>query len=289
MTKTGYNDPEGPAAEVPQTAKGLGLSPIQVIAGGGTAAVASVIGGHLGLAGTVVGAFILSVVSAIVLPLIRASLEKSHERIKRVVPRRVTDEARTTRPPMAADTAGIVRGTSGKVSAMPMPLEQPWEGTADARHAPRKSPMRRKAWKAIGGTAIIFLIGVGSILGIQSATGVALSHGTSALQSGISQVVSNTSDNKDAPATKPQPRTPAVEPSTVPADPATDPTEQPAATPTLTSDPSPSAEPTAPAGADDLVPSSTPDPAAGTPQGSSGGDGQPQPGAGTPVDGAPAK
>jgi hypothetical protein len=261
MTKTGNNDTEEPAEGAAQTENGLGLSPTQVIAGGGAAAVASVIGGHLGLAGTVVGAFILSVVSAIALPLFRASLEKSHKQIKRVMPRRVTDAARTTRPQIAADTASIVRATSGKVSATALPMEQPRASLADARHAPHKSPRGRKAWMAIGGTAIIFLIGVGSILGIQAATGVALSNGTSALQSGVSQVVSNTNDSKGTPATNPKPSAPTVESTTVPTDPATDPTEQPTPTPNLTSHPTPSPKPTAPANANTPVPSSTPLPA----------------------------
>lgn len=260
MTKTGNNDTEEPAEEATPTESGLGLSPSQVIAGGGAAAVASIIGGQLGLAGTVVGAFILSVISAIALPLFRASLEKSHKQIKRVMPRRVTDAPPTTRPQTAADTASIVRATSGKVSTTPL-VEQPRANHADARHAPHNSPRGRKALMAIGGTAIIFLIGMGSILGIQAATGVALSNGTSALQSGVSQVVSNTNDSKGTPATDPKPSAPTVEPSTVPTDPATDPTEQPTPTPTLTSHPTPSPKPTAPANATTPVPSSTPHPA----------------------------
>ncbi|MBT2550424.1 hypothetical protein [Arthrobacter sp. ISL-65] len=292
MTKTGNQDTEEPAEKATQTKKGLGLSLIQLIAGGGAAAVASVIGGHLGLAGTVVGAFILSVVSAIAVPLFHASLEKSHQQIKRVVPRRVTDAARTTRPQMAADTASIDRAASSKASATALPLEQPWEGMADAQHAPHKSSRGRKARMAIGGTATIFVIGVGSILGIQSATGVALSNGTSTLQESISQVVSYARDSTDTPATDPKPSAPAVEPSTVATDPATDPTEQPTVTPTLTSEPTPSAEPTAPAGADNPVPPSTPDPATGTSDGSSGADGadnHAQPSAETSAGGTPTK
>ena len=77
------------------------------------------------MAGTVVGAFILSVISAIALPLFRASLEKSHKQIKRLMPRRVTDAARTTRPQIAVDTASIVRATSGKVSTTPLSPGQP--------------------------------------------------------------------------------------------------------------------------------------------------------------------
>ena len=296
MTKPDNNDTEGPAEKAAQPGNGLGLSPIQIIAGGGAAAVASVIGGHLGMAGTVVGAFLLSVVSAIALPLFRASLEKSHEQIKRLRPRRVTDAARTRRPQIAVDTASIVRATSGKVSTTPLSPEQPWEVIADARLAPHKAPRGRKALVAAGGTAVIFLVGVGSVLGIQSATGVVLSSGTSALQTGISQVVSTAGDIKGRPLTNPKPSAQPVEPSTVPTntatDPATDQTEQPAPTPTLTSDPAASTEPAAPAGADTPVPSGTPAPAAGTSDGSSGTDGadsQTQPTVGTSAGGPPAK
>ncbi|PYI64491.1 hypothetical protein CVV68_21820 [Arthrobacter livingstonensis] len=274
MTKTGSQDTEGQAEKAAHAKKDLGLSPVQVIAGGGAAAVASVIGGHIGLAGTVVGAFLLSVVSGIALPLIRASLEKSHEQIKRVVPRRTTETARTTLPHMAADTTSIVRATSHKVSATHVPLEQPWESMADARQRPREATTGRKIRMAIGGTAAIFIIGLGSILGIQAATGVSLSHGTSVLQSGIAQVVAPASHRKDTPRTDLKPKGPAVEPSTVPTDPATDPAlapaEQPAVAPTPTSDPSPSADPTTPTGTDTPAPSSTPDPATGLSNGNSG-------------------
>ena len=267
MTNTRNEDTDEQVEEAAPTESGLGLSPTQVIAGGGAAAVASVIGGHLGLAGTVVGAFILSVISAIALPLFRASLEKSHKQLKRVMPKRV-DAPRTTRPRNAERAASTVRATSGRVSATPVPLERPRTGLAEGRHAPHTPPRGRKAWVAIGGTAMIFLIGVGSILGFQAATGYALSSGTSALQSGVSQVVSNTNGSKDTPVTKPTPSAPTVESSDVPTDPATDPTEQPTPTPTPTRSihPTPSPKPTSPATAETAVPASTPHPPA-TPTG----------------------
>ncbi|MBD1543916.1 hypothetical protein G9E11_17065 [Arthrobacter sp. IA7] len=295
MTKTGNNETEAPAEKAAPAVAGLGLSAIQIIAGGAAAAVASVIGGHLGLAGTVIGAFILSVISAVALPLFRASLEKSHEQIKRVLPRRGTGATRITRPQIGLDTASIARATSGKVSAAALPLDQTRHREGDAR-APSNLPRGRKAGMAIGGTAIIFLIGVGSILGIQSATGLALSSGTSALQSGITQVVSSAKDTKGSPATNPQPSAPTVAPSAVPTDSATDgatdPADQTTATPTQTSDPVQTAEQTPPAGADTPAPSSTLDPATGTSDGTSGAGGagsQTQPDTGTSAGAVPAK
>ncbi|MFE5836709.1 hypothetical protein [Arthrobacter sp. NPDC056493] len=261
MIKTGKNNTEVPAGKGGQTGNSLGLSAIQVIAGGAAAAVAAVIGGHLGLAGTVVGAFVLSVISAVALPLFRASLEKSHEQIMRVLPRRATDTGRTTGPQIHMETA---RG--------------------------------RKTGMAIAGTAIMFLLGVGSILGIQSATGLALSSGTSTLQSGIFHVVSSAKDTNVAPATKPTPSAPVVEPATVPTDsttdPATDPAQQPTPAPTETDDPAPSAETTAPATSDSPEPSSPADPTGGASDAGSGAGGtgsQTQPSAGLSDGAAPAK
>ena len=249
MTNLGSNGTEEPAGQAAPVKKGLGLSPVQVIAGAGAAAVASVIGGHLGLAGTVVGAF-LSVVSGIALPLFRTSLEKSHEQLRRVVPGRATGAARTTRPQSDSDTAG-------------------------------KAGRGAKLLMTIGGMAAIFIIGVGSILGIQSVTGVSLSPGTRVLQSGVSQVVTTVKDGNGSSPTDPNPGTPTE-----------DPTEQPTEAPAPTSDPAPSAESTAPAGADTPAPPETPDPAAGLSDGSSGAgaaSSQVQPGPGTSAGDVPAK
>jgi hypothetical protein len=255
MTNTPKDETEEPVEEAAQVENSLGLSVSQVIAGGGAAAVASVIGGHLGLAGTVVGAFILSVISAVALPLFRASLERSHAQLKRVMPKRGSEASGPTPLRNGVRAPSAVRATSGKVAATPLPLDG---RLPVVRHAPGKPPRVRKARMAVGGTAIIFLVGLGSILGFQSATGLALSSGTSALQSGVSQVVSNSNDNKVAPPANPKPAAPTAEPSTVPTDPATDPTEQP--TPTPTSHPTVSAKPTAPASTKAPAPTSTPHP-----------------------------
>jgi hypothetical protein len=262
MSKPGNDITEAPAEKTAPTGKGIALSAIQIIAGGGAAAVASVIGGHLGLAGTVVGAFILSVISAIALPLFRTSLEKSHEQIMRVLPRRGAEAGRIALPQVPTVTA---KG--------------------------------RKIGIAVGGTAIMFLIGVGSILGIQSATGMALSSGTSALQTGVSHVVSSVKDTSVTPVTYPTPGAPTVVPSTVPTDSATptdtatEPAQQPTPAPTETGDTAPSVEPTAPADAETPAPASTPDPAVGTSDTGSGAGGtgsQSQPSAGTSDGGAAA-
>jgi hypothetical protein len=256
MTKTN-DQSEETAEKAPQPKKGLDLSPTQVIAGGGAAAVASVIGGQLGLGGTVVGAFILSVISAVAVPLFRASLETSHQQIKRVVPRRGLD-ATTANLPRVTDTASISRSASSKVSASPLPLQQ-------AREAPSKQPGKsftaRKLRMAVGGTAAIFAVGVGSVIGVQAATGTSLSNGTAALQTGISQVASNAAITRDTPVTN-QPSSRDTDPGSTATSGATSPTQgsTAAATPTATA----STKQTAPAGKATSQPTLVPSPAAET-------------------------
>lgn len=231
---------ENKAENEPQPKRGLDLSPTQVIAGGGAAAVASVIGGHLGLGGTVIGAFILSVITAVAVPLFRTSLEKSHEHLMRVAPRRGQKTARNTQQQSPA-TASISRATSAKVSAVPIPSGP--AGTPVATK-PRK-PLPSRARMAIG-AATIFVIGLGSVVGVQAATGTTLSKGTATLQTGISQVASNTANTNSTPVKDPEPSARSVVPSTAPTEQATSPAPESTASPTATSKTSP--KPTAPAG-----------------------------------------
>ncbi|WGW11369.1 hypothetical protein LWF01_14925 [Saxibacter everestensis] len=59
------------------------LSPSKLVASGAAAATASVVGGQLGVAGTVIGAGLVSVVSAVSLTLYQHSLDKGRERLLR--------------------------------------------------------------------------------------------------------------------------------------------------------------------------------------------------------------
>jgi len=207
---------------------GLDLSPIQVIAGGGEAAVASVIGGQLGLGGTVIGAFILSVITAVAVPLFRTSLEKSHEKLMRVVPRRGQEATRTTRE-RAPVTAGTSRATSSKVSAFPVPLD----GADTTQPSKPRKTLPSRARMALGAVAI-FVIGLGSVVGVQAATGTALSKGTEALQTGISQVGSTAGNSNGTPAKDADPAARPAAPSSSPTAGATTPTEESTPSPTAT-------------------------------------------------------
>ncbi|UKA68388.1 hypothetical protein LFT44_08385 [Arthrobacter sp. FW306-05-C] len=270
MINTDDNNSEGTSKNAPEPVKkGLDLSPTQVIAGGGAAAVASVVGGNLGLGGTVIGAFILSVITAVAVPLFRASLERSHEQLKRVVPRRGAAVTRTA-PQEPANTASI-RATSSKVSAASLPLEQ---AAAPVVTKPRRS-LPGRARMALGAAAI-FVIGLGSVVGVQAATGRPLSNGTATLQSGITQVASNAANTRSTPERDPQPGTKAVVPSTSPTDDAASPNEESTASPAPSSKASP--KQTNPAGKATPQPSTAPSQAAPTAGPTSEGDGQADPG-----------
>ncbi|MEW1812541.1 hypothetical protein AB0284_17775 [Pseudarthrobacter phenanthrenivorans] len=227
------DDTSEATSDVTKPKLGLDLSPTQVIAGGGAAAVASIVGGQLGLGGTVIGAFILSVITAVAVPLFRTSLEKSHEHLKRVVPRRGNYATRTT-PEQTPATASTIRATSSKVSAVPVPLDR--EATTQPTTPRRTLPSRARM--ALGAVAI-FVIGLGSVVGVQAATGTALSKGTETLQTGISQVASTAGNSNGTPAKdSDQGARPAV-PSTSPTVGATKPTEESTPSPTATSKASP--------------------------------------------------
>lgn len=267
------NDTSEATSDVTKPRLGLDLSPTQVIAGGGAAAVASVVGGQLGLGGTVIGAFILSVLTAVAVPLFRTSLEKSHEQLKRVVPRRGQDAARTTLEQTPV-TASTIRATSSKVSAVPVPLDR--EDTTQPTK--RRKTLPSRARMALGAAAI-FVIGLGSVVGVQAATGTALSKGTETLQTGISQVASTAGNSNGTPAKDSDSGSKPAAPGTSPTAGATNPTEESTPSPTATSKASP--KQTTPAGTATSQPSLAPTqsaPTAGAGSAPHEADGQVDPG-----------
>lgn len=211
------NSPTALAAPAePSKAKtATGLSVAQVLAGGGAAAIAAVIGGKLGVAGTVIGAFIVSIISGVALPLIRTTLERGHQQLKRVVPS-------SNQPRYAVATQLMESGP-------PTP----------AGH--NRSSGNKKVWLAVGGTAAAFMIAFGAIFGVQALTGSALSQGTGALQPGAAiEVKAPTAPKKDT--TPVAPATPSAEPSAPESTPSATPQSSATAAPTQ-SQPTPSEVP----------------------------------------------
>src|SRR5699024_2730936 len=78
---------EADAAETAEKSEksASGVSPTSLVAGAAAAATSSVIGGQLGVAGTVVGAGLASIVTAVAVTLYSRGLDKGKEKVQKVV------------------------------------------------------------------------------------------------------------------------------------------------------------------------------------------------------------
>ena len=137
------------------------VHPVSLLAGAGSAAIAAVIGGQLGLGGTVIGAAIGSLVAAVTATTIRASVHRSR----------------------AAAIALANRRRSG-VGAVPI-------DTVAAEHADPARP--QTPWSGwVRGAVTVgagFALGIVGLLLVQHGLGTNLSPGTDQLQSVAARVV----------------------------------------------------------------------------------------------------
>lgn len=201
---------QGPASP---DSKIRSLTPAGLLAGGAAAATASVIGGQLGVAGTMIGTFLTSVVSAAALALYSDSIARGKRALRTVgsvvqtrAPLRSTSR---TRPEVAAAAA--------EQDAAPL--------------APEDEPSRRPLVLRIVLLAIVMAaVGIGAVFLIQRASGTELSHGTGTIQRSV------TGDDAVAPRSDtPQDRT-TDGPSNSPSDaPGSDPSTAPGTDPSPTS------------------------------------------------------
>lgn len=218
-----HNAPKSDHHESAKAKSASGLSVAQVLAGGAAAAIAAVVGGKLGIAGTVIGAFIVSIISGVAVPVIRATLEKGQDQLKRVVP---------------------LNSQRYAVSAAVLESEQVAERSAES-HARKK-----RIWLAVAGTAVAFVLAFCVVFAIQSLTGTALSKGTGALQPGTVLEVKPPAN----PTNEPTPAAPASTPGATPS--------APAATPSATPEPNATAPSSEPAPAQSPEPASSAQPSA---------------------------
>lgn len=261
----GASDGSRPDRDVPQKPSQLGaLSPAGLVVGGAAAATASVIGGQLGTAGTVIGAFITSVVSATALALYSDSIAHSRRAMRKL---QRMSERRGRR--------GLSR-TSGPAGA---PAEQDAAHDGTGSHeagSGRATPgdiaavqATRPRWVRILVSAIaIALLAALAIFGIQQFTGAELSPGTGTIQRTV------TGSTRVSPADEKPLETP----------PGGDRTDA----PTPTEQDQPGTAPSAPTDAPTEAPGGTdPNPSPSVPDqqngngGSSGGGSTQQPGSGT--------
>jgi hypothetical protein len=176
--------------------KGFRLNPVQVAAGA-LAAVSSAVGASFfGVAGTLIGAALGSVIASVSTALYTESLRKTNEGIKRVLTRRSADGA----PPVAGPVTAV----------LPAHLSP--------RHAPEERGGLR--WSRVGGyAAAVFVAAMFIVTGIelvgQQPVSALVGDTASSGSTTLGQLTNASSERDSTPSTPPAPTTDA--PGTAPA------------------------------------------------------------------------
>jgi hypothetical protein len=181
-----------PGTEEQAEKKGPALNIPGLLAGAATAATMSVIGGHLSVVGTVLGAALTSIVSGVAIVLYSASLEKSRLGLKKV---------RTT--------------VAQRVLARPGLDASESDGSTALADGGRWSTLRPRLKPILVSTGAVLGLAVGAVFGIQALTGTELSGGTGTIQRTVtgSESVSVRSDVTPVPAEDPAAGTGEVAPA----------------------------------------------------------------------------
>jgi hypothetical protein len=181
MTSSLRGAPPPPSLPPPAAGPKAGLTVSKVVAGAGAAATSAVAGSIFGADGTVVGAAVGSVVSAVT----AAAYERSLDRTRKVVVSRVrlpggqTAEVAQVIPDDAAATQVIDVDATQVI-----PAQQRAAGIRPAAAvAPVPPPTRRLRLPLLAGaTALIFLVGLLAVTGVELLAGgpvLSSQHGTS--------------------------------------------------------------------------------------------------------------
>jgi hypothetical protein len=156
------DEPESPPTRKTLTADSP-LHPVSLAAGAGSAAVAAVIGGQLGLSGTVIGAAVGSIVAALTATTIRTSVRRSR-------------------------AAAIALASRRRGGSDPIPAHEVAVAIEQADTEPAQTPW--SGW--VRGAVTVgagFALGIAGLLLLQLGLGRNLSPGTDQLQSVAAKVV----------------------------------------------------------------------------------------------------
>ena len=190
----------GPSPEDEKKSEGR-ISATQLLAGAGAAATSSVVGGQLGVAGTVVGASIASIITGLAVTIYGRSLDKGKEKIKEVG----SKLAPAVKAQMAKGGQGAKAGTAQGVRSESVFASAPaTDDTAatEAATAPaavdeagaaaetsqtwwQKLRRKRVLYPVTIGVAA-FGIGLGAVVVAESVTGADISPGTSQISRAVS-------------------------------------------------------------------------------------------------------
>ena len=156
------------------------LSPTGLVASGAAAATATVVGGQLGIAGTVIGAALTSVVSATALALYTDSVNRSRLTLKKVAAKGPKRSASASSRSVHSSRTGS-RAMDRERDAAALGL-----GINPAEGAPGGVPSRRRRIVKIALlSAVIALIGIIAVFGIQRVIGTELYPGTGQIQRSV--------------------------------------------------------------------------------------------------------
>ena len=194
MTPQTTPDPNSTQNPVQTRAKVLDLSLTQLLGGAAAAATAAALGSRLGVVGTIAGAAVLSLISAVAASLYTASMTR------------------------ARDAVVLVRTRRGDVEEVPLSMMEPQVTTTALGSQPTwwRRPDRLTARRLLVTTGAVFAIAAAFLAGLQLATGaqvtgtsigsgVAAAYGVDAPQDGSgaagSSSASTTSGTPFAPST----------------------------------------------------------------------------------------
>jgi hypothetical protein len=234
--------PEGADDSVEEKKKLLDLSLTQIVGGALAAMTAAALGSTLGVAGTIAGAAMASVVAGVAGTLYTASLRTGREKVRTVFRGQAAGAA--SAPPAPVDQTTTVSGRTIEETLVspvwdPLPLEEPRK---------QKSKTRFPWKRAVAISLAVFALAAVLITGYERVSGQPLSGGKGTT---VSQVRDDSSSGDDA---KPSPSPSSSAPSA--ATPTPSETPQPSASETSSTSPSASETPTPSAG--DSAAQSTP-------------------------------
>lgn len=176
---------KGPDALPVQDAAGASGSEVKslsvpgLLAGGAAAATTSVIGGQLGISGTVLGAAITSVISAAVVAFYTDSVNGTARRLKQV-------KAKAGEKAQSRVRGGEVHSSRTRRGAGEDGAVGTAEGATETDGASGETPGRgRRIARIALMSVVIALIGMAAVFGIQRLTGTELSPGTGEIQRSV--------------------------------------------------------------------------------------------------------
>jgi hypothetical protein len=237
-------------AEQAEQATKSGVRVAQVIATALAAVTAALLGSTLGVAGTVVGAGLASVVTTVGSEVYLRSLQRTREAAQR---------AKAAARSMTMPGNRQARSTQNLADQPTVRLPKPDMGRTETETG-LTSKLRHLRWPLIIGTSVVgFVIAILAITGFESVTGKSLGGGNGTT---VGRLVGNDSRTSPSETKQPAPSTGTSAPSKTTGAP----TSSPAATPTPTQTPTPTA--TSPTGTTTAPPQTTdnPSPSPSSPQ-----------------------